>query len=116
MDTLRNAPGRLVAVAVAMAAAGVATASCDAGSSPIGPVGELRPVSQSDGAAGPDGAVWFTVPERGLIGRVAPDGTLDYLSLGTGALPRALAFDAQGRLWTTTTDPRAFIVRIELSH
>ena len=55
----------------------------------------------SDIAAGPDGAIWFTArtaaSKRGLVGRLAPDGTFRIFDLGT-YIPRAIHSE-DGQLW-----------------
>lgn len=55
----------------------------------------------SDLTAGPDGAIWFTArtnkSERGLVGRLAADGSFRIFDLGS-YIPRAIHTDA-GQLW-----------------
>ncbi|MFL5306573.1 MAG: hypothetical protein ACJ8F1_15255 [Polyangia bacterium] len=53
-------------------------------------------------ARAPDGSFWFTVPEPAQLGRVDTNGNLSFIPLADNALPRALAFDPQGRLWFTS--------------
>lgn len=59
-------------------------------------------------AAGPDGAVWFTERERGMIGRMATDGTVQEFPLPTSAAepatakqPVGIALGPDGALWFT---------------
>jgi streptogramin lyase len=58
--------------------------------------------SASTIARAPDGAFWFTLPDREQLGRVTADGQLSFIQLATNSLPRGLAFDQKGRLWFTS--------------
>jgi streptogramin lyase len=50
---------------------------------------------------GPDQAMWFTVAERPSIGRIAPDGSVEYFSGGISRLPRSIVTGRDGNLWFT---------------
>jgi virginiamycin B lyase len=63
---------------------------------------QLSDKSISAIARAPDGAFWFTLPERSQLGRVDANGNLSFIQLTTPTLPRVLAFDPSGRLWFTT--------------
>ena len=51
---------------------------------------------------GPDGAVWFTETNAGKIGRAAPDGTFDELTLPSSSSgPFGITTGPDGNLWFT---------------
>jgi virginiamycin B lyase len=52
---------------------------------------------------GPDGALWFTEPGAGRIGRSATDGTITEFPLATGSpSPVGIATGSDGNLWITS--------------
>jgi streptogramin lyase len=54
-------------------------------------------------ARGPDDSVWFSGGEEGKLGRITPDGRLDYLTLdGSAGSFRDLAVAADGTIWGTS--------------
>jgi streptogramin lyase len=55
--------------------------------------------------AGPDGALWFTVPSRRSIGRISTAGTISELVLPDSGDPFAIVSAADGHLWFT--EPQA---------
>jgi len=48
-----------------------------------------------------DGGVWFTLVHGGRVGRLSPDGTVAYLSLGDGSQPSLLAAATESTVWVT---------------
>lgn len=52
-------------------------------------------------AEGPDGAMWFTVPRDGAIGRVTASGEISLFSLFPSAWPTQLVTGPDGSLWFT---------------
>ena len=72
-----------------------------------------RAVDTSEATAitrGPDGAMWFTEYRKGHIGRIAPDGHIDYFSDGLTSGPADIARGPDGNLWFT--EPAGRIGRI----
>lgn len=64
------------------------------------PVGE--PGEGPYGVAVPrDGGVWFTLVHGGRVGRLSPDGTVAYLSLGDESQPSLLAAATESTVWVT---------------
>ncbi len=54
-----------------------------------------------DITAGPDGAMWITLPDGGLIGRVSPAGEIVTFGTGRGLAPSAIVAGPDGALWFT---------------
>lgn len=54
-----------------------------------------------DITAGPDGAMWVTLPQSGLIGRVSPIGEVATFGAGRGLAPSAIVAGPDGALWFT---------------
>jgi virginiamycin B lyase len=50
-------------------------------------------------AAGPDGAVWFTMFGTSQIGRITSSGTITTYSLATNTFPAGIAAGPDGNLW-----------------
>ena len=48
-----------------------------------------------------DGGVWFTLVHGGRVGRLSPDGTVAYLSLGEESQPSLLAAVTESTVWVT---------------
>ncbi len=61
-----------------------------------------QPSTVGDFAIGADGAVWATFPQRNMIGRIAPDGTLTpFTTPGNLVGPTWITSGADGALWFT---------------
>ena len=54
-----------------------------------------------DIAAGPDGAMWLTLPESGRIGRVSPAGEVTTFGAGRRLAPSGIVAGPDGALWFT---------------
>ena len=57
--------------------------------------------SAGDIAAGPDGAMWITLPESGRIGRVSPVGEIVTFGAGRRLAPTNIVAGPDGALWFT---------------
>lgn len=69
-------------------------------------------------ALGPDGNIWFTLPNQGGVGRMSPQGVVTVFRRGIvrGSAPDAITAGADGNLWFTQGDPplsgRAVLARM----
>jgi sugar lactone lactonase YvrE len=52
--------------------------------------------------AGPDGALWFTQPAAGIVGRITTDGAITQYQVGSA--PYAITAGPDGALWFTDRD------------
>ena len=52
-------------------------------------------------AAGPDGALWFTMVHAGKIGRFVPGGGLTTYDLAPGSGPSMITTGSDGAMWFT---------------
>ena len=66
------------------------------------PTTPISDKSLSTIARGPDGSVWFALPEQQALGRMSDAGQEIFtVGLASGSYPVGLAFDPSGRLWFT---------------
>lgn len=79
------------------AEAGAAAARVNVVEHPVGEPGE----GPYGVAVTRDGGVWFTLVHGGRVGRLSPDGTVAYLSLGDGSQPSLLAAATESTVWVT---------------
>src|SRR4051812_41050062 len=50
---------------------------------------------------GPDGNLWFTQQDQGVLGRLTPSGQFTLYPTGANSGPHGIEFDPLGRLWIT---------------
>src|SRR5690349_8794524 len=83
-------------VAGALAAGGTARAATGDVKEFVAPSGPYGII------AGPDGALWFTEPTPGRIGRITTAGTVtEPGTTGSGTGPQSIAAGPDGNLWVT---------------
>lgn len=56
---------------------------------------------------GPDGALWFTQPNDGQVGRITTDGVVTEYDLPAGSRPHGITTGGDGALWFTSSDSPA---------